>query len=137
VEVVKEKLMEHDFAINAMVHSIQELSETTKDSNKKLGNIATSMGKQELILEKLTNLEGNTKSSIDRLHQRIDDMTESVKVCRTKVEDMEISNAKHVENIKSNKGRIDKIENSQTWVVRTIIGALIVGALTTIITIKG
>ena len=52
MEQIKEKVIEHDFAIEAMVKSIQELSETTKDSNIKLGYIAKSMGKQELILEK-------------------------------------------------------------------------------------
>jgi hypothetical protein len=62
-----------------MVKSIQELSDTTKDSNTKLGDIARSMGKQELILEKLANLEGNTKDSMNRVHKRIDTIDDQAK----------------------------------------------------------
>ena len=41
-----------------------------------LSSISTSISKQELLLEKLTNLETNTKDSINRIHKRIDDEIE-------------------------------------------------------------
>jgi hypothetical protein len=47
MEQMKEKLIEHDFAINAMVKSIQELSDTTKDSNIKLGDLPSYEPKQD------------------------------------------------------------------------------------------
>jgi len=132
MEQIKEKVIEHDYAINAMVKSIQELSETTKDSNVKLGDIARSMGKQELILEKLANLEGNTKDSMNRVHKRIDKAEQLSEDCRTKMEKVEISNTSQEANIKSNQKRLDGIEDSQTWVVRTIIGAFVVGFISTL-----
>ena len=132
MEQIKEKVIEHDYAINAMVKSIQELSETTKDSNVKLGDIAKSMGKQELILEKLANLEGNTKDSMNRVHKRIDKAEQLSEDCRTKMEKVEISNTSQEANIKSNQKRLDGIEDSQTWVVRTIIGAFVVGFISTL-----
>jgi len=144
MEQLKEKIIQHDFAIEAMVKSIQELSETTKDSNIKLGDIAKSMGKQEVILEKLANLEGNTKDSINRVHKRIDDLEEYIKEAKKRGENggcsslqllkahEETIDAKLEANIKSNQERIDKIDGSLTWVTRTIIGALITGAIATI-----
>jgi methyl-accepting chemotaxis protein len=132
MEQIKEKVIEHDYAINAMVKSIQELSETTKDSNVKLGDIAKSMGKQELILEKLANLEGNTKDSMNRVHKRIDKAEQLSGDYRSKMEKVEMSNTSQEANIKSNQKRLDGIEDSQTWVVRTIIGAFVVGFISTL-----
>ena len=132
MEQVKEKLIEHDYAINAMVKSIQELSDTTKDSNTKLGDIARSMGKQELILEKLANLEGNTKDSMNRVHNRIDKVEKQAEDNRTKMEIVEIANISQEANIKSNQKRLDQLEASNRWIARTIIGALITGALATL-----
>ena len=132
MEQVKEKLIEHDYAINAMVKSIQELSDTTKDSNTKLGDIARSMGKQELILEKLANLEGNTKDSMNRVHSRIDRVEKQAEDNRTKMEIVEIANTSQEANIKSNQKRLDQLEASNRWIARTIIGALITGALATL-----
>ena len=132
MEQIKEKVIEHDYAINAMVKSIQELSDTTKDSNVKLGDIAKSMGKQELILEKLANLEGNTKDSMNRVHKRIDKAEQFSGDYRNKMEKVEMSNTSQEANIKSNQKRLDGIEDSQTWVVRTIIGAFVVGFISTL-----
>jgi methyl-accepting chemotaxis protein len=132
MEQIKEKVIEHDYAINAMVKSIQELSDTTKDSNVKLGDIAKSMGKQELILEKLANLEGNTKDSMNRVHKRIDKAEQLSGDYRSKMEKVEMSNTSQEANIKSNQKRLDGIEDSQTWVVRTIIGAFVVGFISTL-----
>ncbi len=132
MEQIKEKVIEHDYAINAMVKSIQELSDTTKDSNVKLGDIAKSMGKQELILEKLANLEGNTKDSMNRVHKRIDKAEQLSKDSMNKTEKVEMSNTSQEANIKSNQKRLDGIEDSQTWVVRTIIGAFVVGFISTL-----
>lgn len=132
MEQVKEKLIEHDYAINAMVKSIQELSDTTKDSNTKLGDIARSMGKQELILEKLANLEGNTKDSMNRVHNRIDKVEKQAEDNRTKMEIVEIANTSQEANSKSNQKRLDQLEASNRWIARTIIGALITGVLATL-----
>ena len=132
MEQINEKVIEHDYAINAMVKSIQELSDTTKDSNVKLGDIAKSMGKQELILEKLANLEGNTKDSMNRVHKRIDKAEQLSGDYRSKMEKVEMSNTSQEANIKSNQKRLDGIEDSQTWVVRTIIGAFVVGFISTL-----
>jgi chromosome segregation ATPase len=132
MEQLKEKIVEHEYAINAMVKSIQELSDTTKDSNIKLGDIAKSMTKQELILEKLANLEGNIKDAMNRVHKRIDQVEDQAKENRAKMDKIEIANTSQEANIKSNQKRLDTMESSHTWVVRTIIGALITGAVATI-----
>jgi len=141
MDEIREKVTEHDYAIKNIADSIHELSETSKDSNSRLGEIAKSMGKQELILEKLTNLEGNTKESINRVHSRIDGLEKEVVSYKDKGEDggcsalkllKEQEHTKDVElqdNVKSNQHRIDKLDGTLTWITRLIIGALVTGLM--------
>ncbi len=141
MDELKSKVVEHDYAIKDIAKSIHELSEVSKESNTKLGQIAKSMGKQELILEKLTNLEGNTKDSINSVHKRIDGLEAQIQVQVDKGEqggctalkllkEKENTNdAKLLNNVKSNQHRLDKLESIATWLMRTIIGTLITGAI--------
>ena len=138
---LKDKIVEHDYAIKDIAKSIHELSDTTKESNVKLGQIAESMSKQELILEKLTNLEGNTKDSINRVHKRIDVLEDALEVWDTRgnadgctalkllKEKEKTTDTKLLDNIKSNQYRLEKIESTFTWLVRSVIGTLIGGAI--------
>ena len=130
VEDIREKVIKHDFAIKEIAKSMHDLTDTSKEANKKLGQIANSMGKQELILEKLANLEVNSADSINRVHRRIDGIEADVKKYA------EIGNGKGCTalqlsqgNVKSNQKRIDKIDSTVTWISRTIIGTLITSAI--------
>lgn len=141
---LKEKILRHEFSIGEMAKSIQVLAETTKDSNLKLGEIAKSMNKQELILEKLTNLEGNTKESINRVHKRIDMFEQEMKeiVCigeksgctALKIfrEQEKTNDADMRANIKSNQKRLDENDSYRKWLLFAILGA-IVGAIMNLI----
>ena len=141
MEDIKQKINEHDLAIKSMADSIRDLAETTKDSNKKLGDIAMSMSKQELILEKLTNLEGNTKDSINRVHKRIDSIENVYKEMKQRGEkggctalqvaqkEDEVARTKLEQNVKSNQKRLDENDKHKTWIVLLVIGAVITAVL--------
>ena len=72
----KEQLLKQGFAIESMANAITGLAEHQQSTNDKLDDISTSIGKQELILEKLANLETNSKLDTNRVHDRISDVEE-------------------------------------------------------------
>ena len=129
VENIEEKILEHDFAIKDIAKSIHELSDSSKEANKKLGQIAESMGKQELILEKLANLEVNSKDSINRLHKRIDKTEGQAESNRAKIDAIDITVTSLDANIKSNQRRLGSLDNTVVWIARSIIGTLITGLM--------
>jgi len=136
-EDLREKVLKHEFSIGEMAKSIQVLAETTKDSNVKLGEIAKSMNKQELILEKLTNLEGNTKESINRIHKRIDGFEQQMKdiICvgekdgctalKLFREQEKTTDGDLRANIKSNQKRLDENDSYRKWLILAIFGAIV------------
>ena len=129
MENIEEKVIEHDFAIKDIAKSIHDLSDSSKEANKKLGQIAESMGKQELILEKLANLEVNSKDSINRLHKRIDKIEGQAETNRAKIDAVDIRVTSLDANIKSNQRRIGNLDNTVVWIARSIIGTLITGLM--------
>jgi hypothetical protein len=106
--------------------------------------LAKSMSKQELILEKLTNLEGNTKESINRVHKRIDMFEQEMKeiICvgekdgctalKIFKEQEKTTDADMRANIKSNQKRLDDNDGYRKWLIFAVFGT-IVGALMNLI----
>ena len=136
-EQLREKVLKHEFSIGEMTKSIQVLAETTKDSNIKLGEIAKSMSKQEVILEKLTNLEGNTKESTNRIHKRIDGFEQQLKdvICvgekdgctalKIFKEQEKAIGADMRANIKSNQKRLDDNDGYRKWLIFAVFGVIV------------
>lgn len=141
MEKLEAEVLEHRFAIEAMTKSIKELADTTKDTNKKITEIAKSLNKQEVILEKLANLEINSKDSINRVHKRIYELEKKVNeyhqwgnsdgcpAVRVLKEKEHTADTRLEANIKSNQKRIDRLDNTVTWIARTIIGTLVTGLI--------
>ena len=137
----EKKILEHDYALKSLSSSIKDLVGVTKDNNGKLDDIVKSIGKQELILEKLANIEANSKSSINRVHNRINMVEDEVAEYKNRGEkdgcsalkvlkEKENSNDIKLEsNIKSNQHRISKIESMVTWLARSVIGTLVTGMI--------
>ena len=89
------KLNEHESKL-VKVETILERVALNQDSMaESLQAITKSMGKQELILEKLAHLEENTKGSINRIHTRIDKEIEAreekLKVVNTALNDLDLA----------------------------------------------
>jgi len=141
MEKLKERVTEHDYAIKSISKSMVHLVEESKASNTKLDKVVESMSKQELILEKLTNLEGNTKDSINRVHKRVDEIEDSLNEYKSRgdgkgcqslqiaVKEREILTTSLEGNIKSNQHRLDKLDGTVTWIARSIIGTLATGMI--------
>ena len=142
------KLIEHEYAIKQISTSIKELSESSKESNKKLGVIADNMISQKLIFEKIAHIETNYKESIGRVHKRINEVKDNIKEIH-KLEDttgckafqlaeekMHTRLAELNSNVKSNQHRVDELDNIKDWLVKIIIGTLLTGSIGLLFYIK-
>ncbi|MDX1809722.1 MAG: hypothetical protein R3331_09300 [Sulfurospirillaceae bacterium] len=60
-----------DKDISLIVDAVKHLTKAHADTNKKVDKLIESMGKQEVILEKLSNIERSYIDAHKRLHKRI------------------------------------------------------------------
>lgn len=131
---INRKLLEHEFALDKLTEAIEHVAENSKASNNKLERIAESIGKQELILEKISNMDEKYAGNIARLHKRMDEVEQE-----KKSRDETGCVAMKTEKIKreSLEERVKKLEDSRTWLVRAILGKLIVIMLGALVFIGG
>ena len=74
--------------ISVLVMSIERLAEGQADTNKKVDKLIESMGKQEVILEKLAHIERAHADSVKRIYLVIDEVKDRV----LKIEDKHLTN---------------------------------------------
>jgi len=71
--ILQHKVDKHETKLVKIETILERVAVNQDHMAESLASISTSISKQELLLEKLTNLEANTKDSINRIHKRIDD----------------------------------------------------------------
>jgi chromosome segregation ATPase len=70
-ELVK-KVEIQELEISYIKKALDELVEQNKKQNEQLAKISESIAKQEIILEKISNLEEKYQEGLKRVHKRID-----------------------------------------------------------------
>ena len=102
--------------ISVLVMAIERLAEGQADTNKKVDKLIESMGKQEVILEKLANIEKSQSDSVKRIYHVIDEVKERVH----RIEDKQLTNGcsvlqkfitGHDNELKHNLEKIQKCED--------------------------
>jgi len=73
MEQVKAKVEKQEVEISYIKKSLDEIAHENKKQSSQLQTISESIQKQELILEKISNLEEKYYDGSKRLHSRIDD----------------------------------------------------------------
>lgn len=132
------KLVEHEFALEKFSDALTVLNETNKDTNSQLSDIAKSMGKQELILEKISNMDDKFKDSVNRIHKRIDN-NESI------LDKMEKSRnttgcpviQRLQLDVDNEKAKTKQLEDDKRWITRLLIGKVIVIVIGAVYMLKG
>lgn len=121
-------VIEHDSSIRRISDAITSIAENSKETNVKLEVLAMSMSKQELILEKIANIDDKFENRNKAIHKRIDSNESDIR-------DLEKSNGilstLNLEVINL-KGEIAQLKDDKRWIVRLLIGKfllLLVGAL--------
>ena len=127
--------------ITTLVLAVQNLTENQTELSSDVKELVKSMSKQELILEKLANLEINSKESLNRVHKRVNKLeTDLAKVSDTCLNSGCAALAPHKEICKTNHDvlakRLDTNDTHKTWLVLTIL-TTVVGSIMSLILIKG
>ena len=73
IQNLSNQIYKHDVKLDKIDAALEKFDSKQDRMADNLGAIAVSMQKQELLLEKITNLEVNTRNSFDRVHKRIDE----------------------------------------------------------------
>lgn len=79
----------------------------------------------EKVLDKLVESFDDFKERLIRIEENVRD----VKSVKSDVEELKIKNASLEGKASSAHKRLDKLENNQTWLWRTVMGAIIVGGI--------
>ena len=77
-ERLESKVDEHDRMLIEMQTILKGMAESQIKMADNMGNMACAVGKIDLWLEKITNLDGNTKESFKRSYKVITDLEDKV-----------------------------------------------------------
>ena len=77
-ERLESKVDEHDRMLVEMQTILKGMAESQTKMADGMGNMACAIGKIDLWLEKITNLDGNTKESFKRSYKVISDLEDKV-----------------------------------------------------------
>jgi len=133
MEHIVGKVEKQEIEIQYIKQSLNELVEQNKQQNYQLSKISESIQKQEIILEKISNLEEKYQESTKRVHKRIDEEIRHFEDRISKVEKQCVEccnrpcvNHNAVDNeIKHINEKINK-HGSYFWFVNSaVIGAVI------------
>lgn len=119
----REMVLSHDKHIDTLASSIESLASGIGSTNKKLEDILDVMSTQNVLIEKFTNLEANIKESFDRVHEehRKTESHQNETGCpMLKLE---------AERLKVANKRLEALENTNKWIVRTILTLIITAVL--------
>ena len=90
-ERLESKVDEHDRMLIEMQTILKGMAESQNKMAENMGNMAQAIGKIDLWLEKITNLDGNTKESFKRSYKVISDLDDKlscdIKEVNSKVDD--------------------------------------------------
>lgn len=101
---IEQKLYEHESKLVKVETILERVAVNQDKMAEAMTQISASVIKQELILEKLSNLEANSKGSFERVHSRIDRVCLDIRELFTKIEHSDSS----ICDIKSNIIRLEK-----------------------------
>ena len=79
MEQIFAKVEKQELEISYIKKTLDELVEQNKKQNEQLIKISESIQKQEIIIEKISNLEDKYQEGIKRVHKRIDEELERCK----------------------------------------------------------
>lgn len=86
-ERLENKVDEHDRMLIEMQTILKGMAESQNKMAENMGNMAQAIGKIDLWLEKITNLDGNTKDSFKRSYKVISDLEDKLSGNIKEIED--------------------------------------------------
>lgn len=118
-----ESIVKHESALTEIAKNMSTMNGQYEKLNSKIDNLMESINEQRMLLEKINSVESRTKDSFTRVDSRIAELYQIQKVGCTP---LQLSN----QTLATLDGRLVKIEETNRWIVRSILGAIIAGVLT-------
>lgn len=122
-----QRVHRQEIEIKYIKKAIEEIAENTKKQGEHLLKISETISKQEVILEKLTNLEERQEGDIKRCHKRIDmELERWEKEVKNKPCVSVSALEKDIELLKHKTEKHDKIF---WWLGTMVIGAIVLSLI--------
>ena len=122
-EEYRNMVIQHDKHIDKLALSIEHIAGAVGSTNRKLEDIIDVISKQNLLMEKFSNLETNLKEGFHRVHEEIRDIEDT-----------------HTKTgcgfVIAVNDKVKKLESNQNRVVWTIL-TIVIGSVMSLIIIKG
>ena len=134
----RDLVIKHDKHIDKVADSVEHLAKAVGSTNRKLDDVIEVINKQNVLMERVSNMEINLKESFSRVHARLD-LLENTHVgsgcsaMRLAIKNEDVIKEDLVQLEKETKHKFDKIDSNLTWIVRLIIGGLVSGAIGTLV----
>ena len=113
-------VLQHDKHIDRLADSIEHIAGAVGATNRKLEDIIDVISKQNILMERFSNLETNLKESFNRVHEKI----RALEI---------IQGGDGCGAIKNTTKRVDKLEGNQSRVVWTVVTAILLAVLGTVV----
>ena len=133
---IKDMVILHDKHIDSLATSIETLAAGVLETNHKIESMLEIMAKQNILIERMNNLDGNLRESFSRVHKRLDKLetiqSSSDGCTALKIEHQKVNDIKRSQDVL--RTDVDTLEKtSQTFVTSGTIKWGLVLALTYIL----
>lgn len=114
MEATEKKLMDHEYQIRELKVIITDTNEQVKETSKSVSLLATNVGKLDVILEKMTNMNDTYSSANKRLFEKLD-TTEKV------LSELKIDRTSALKDISNLDNRVTSLEG---YITKGVLGVL-------------
>ena len=77
--MIENKIEEHDKHLDALTRTIENLSSVTTQTNIKLEKVVDALNTQNVLIERMNNMDSNLKDTFKRVHARLENNEEIIK----------------------------------------------------------
>lgn len=114
MEITEKKLMDHEYQIRELKVIITDTNEQVKETSKSVSLLATNVGKLDVILEKMTNMNDTYSSANKRLFEKLD-TTEKV------LSELKVDRTSALKDITNLDNRVTSLEG---YITKGVLGVL-------------
>lgn len=125
-----DKVQEHEFTIRELKNLMGMMSNSVNTLTIDVKALSASVGKQEIILEKLANLKDEYKGSFDSIHGRIDKTEKENQALRDELQRVNETKAELVTKCKGLRDEVNDLKSDKKklgWLILAPIVSAIMG----------
>lgn len=114
MEITEKKLMDHEYQIRELKVIITDTNEQVKETSKSVSLLATNVGKLDVILEKMTNMNDTYSSANKRLFEKLDTTEKALS-------ELKIDRTSALKDITNLDNRVTSLEG---YITKGVLGVL-------------